>query len=120
MPNLVKMYRLEPSKPNGPLTADVHPDEVENYASYGWLVDQQESIPALAESPAVEDELPPAPEPELQPEPEESPVFVQIMAAVSIEELRDVAKDHDLKLHHAVRRVETARAALIDQLIADD
>lgn len=36
-PRLVKMKRLYPQHPGGPLTADVHPEEVANYAKHGWL-----------------------------------------------------------------------------------
>jgi hypothetical protein len=33
----VKMRRSHPQHPGGPLTADVHPDEVANYSQHGWL-----------------------------------------------------------------------------------
>ena len=32
----VKMVRATPQFPGGPVEADVHPDEVTNYASGGW------------------------------------------------------------------------------------
>lgn len=32
----VPMQRDEPPHPGGPVTADVHPDEVENWRSAGW------------------------------------------------------------------------------------
>lgn len=32
----VQMVRDEPQFPNGPVTADVHPDEVANWAVHGW------------------------------------------------------------------------------------
>ncbi len=34
---LIKMKRKYPQHPGGPLTAEVHPDEVENYAQAGWM-----------------------------------------------------------------------------------
>ena len=36
-PKLVKMVRDEEQFPNGPHEADVHPDEVENFAAGGWV-----------------------------------------------------------------------------------
>ncbi len=33
----VKMIRDEEQFPEGPYTADVHPDEVENYRVGGWI-----------------------------------------------------------------------------------
>lgn len=36
---LVRMVR-EPGKGPGPLTADVHPDEVQNYSFHGWTVQE--------------------------------------------------------------------------------
>lgn len=38
---LVKMCRGNPVHPGGPTTADVHPDEVENWKSGGWEVIKQ-------------------------------------------------------------------------------
>ncbi len=35
-PQLVKMTRFAPSRPGGPTTADVHPDEVPLYLKKGW------------------------------------------------------------------------------------
>lgn len=35
---LVKMVRREPQFEGAPVTADVHPDEIENYAKAGWEV----------------------------------------------------------------------------------
>lgn len=37
-PGMVKMRRIEPIHPGGPKTADVHPDEVENFKAAGWHV----------------------------------------------------------------------------------
>lgn len=36
-PRLIRMKRKHPQHPGGPLTADVHPEEVENYAQAGWM-----------------------------------------------------------------------------------
>lgn len=36
VPKLIKMNRSEPVHPGGPVTADVHPDEVENWYAGGW------------------------------------------------------------------------------------
>lgn len=33
---LVKMRRIEPVHPDGPITANVHPDEVDNWIAGGW------------------------------------------------------------------------------------
>lgn len=38
MAKLIAMTRYEPSFPDGPVTADVHPDEVENMRAAGWHV----------------------------------------------------------------------------------
>jgi hypothetical protein len=35
---LVKMRRAAPQKLGGPTTADVHPDEVQNYLAGGWSI----------------------------------------------------------------------------------
>lgn len=35
--NTVKMIRSEEIAGGGPITADVHPDEVSNYARGGWV-----------------------------------------------------------------------------------
>ncbi|MGH9769320.1 MAG: hypothetical protein ACREAB_17990 [Blastocatellia bacterium] len=35
---LVKMTRAIPAIPDGPSTADVHPDEVENWRKHGWAI----------------------------------------------------------------------------------
>ncbi|HEY0684759.1 MAG TPA: hypothetical protein VGD45_20650 [Steroidobacter sp.] len=35
-PKLVKMKRSEPVHAGGPVTADVHPDEVDNWIAGGW------------------------------------------------------------------------------------
>lgn len=43
MPKLVKMHREKPIKDGGPTTADVHPDEVENYKASGWRVGEAET-----------------------------------------------------------------------------
>lgn len=37
-PKLVKMRRDFPQIPNGPTTADVHPDEVANFAECDWVI----------------------------------------------------------------------------------
>ena len=34
----VKMVREEPMAPGGPVTADVHPGEVEAWTLYGWVI----------------------------------------------------------------------------------
>ena len=39
MADIVKMKRLEPQFPGGPVEADVHPDEVEGMKSCDWYVD---------------------------------------------------------------------------------
>lgn len=33
----VKMVREVPAFPGGPVTADVHPDEVEGFSAAGWV-----------------------------------------------------------------------------------
>lgn len=35
----IKMRRDEPVHPGGPVTADVHPEEVANWQQAGWRVD---------------------------------------------------------------------------------
>lgn len=35
-PETVRMKRSEPMHVRGPVTADVHPDEVENWKAAGW------------------------------------------------------------------------------------
>jgi hypothetical protein len=35
-PALVKMIRAQPAHPGGPVTADVHADEVKSYEGGGW------------------------------------------------------------------------------------
>ena len=35
-PTTVKMKRAKPTRKGGPVTADVHPAEVENYEAAGW------------------------------------------------------------------------------------
>jgi len=35
------MKRKHPQHPGGPLTADVHPDEVENFAQAGWMQERE-------------------------------------------------------------------------------
>lgn len=37
-PSLVKMVLHAPAFPGGPTEADVHPDEVANYALGGWTI----------------------------------------------------------------------------------
>lgn len=37
MVELVHMVREQPPFPGGPVTADVHPDEVENWRASGWV-----------------------------------------------------------------------------------
>lgn len=36
----VQMVRDEPMHPGGPTTADVHPDEVQNWERHGWKVQE--------------------------------------------------------------------------------
>lgn len=38
MEELIKMLRDEPLQSGGPIKADVHPDEVENWAEMGWRI----------------------------------------------------------------------------------
>jgi len=38
MADTVKMVRDEPMAPNGPVTADVHPEEVANMTACGWVL----------------------------------------------------------------------------------
>lgn len=35
---VVPMVRNAEQWPEGPWAADVHPDEVENYAAFGWVI----------------------------------------------------------------------------------
>lgn len=53
--NLVKMIREEPQRSGGPLTADVHPDEVVNYQRGGWQIaaSMQTITPQPVEAPAI-------------------------------------------------------------------
>jgi hypothetical protein len=37
---MVKMKRAHPQHPGGPTTADVHPEEVENYSQGGWVSEE--------------------------------------------------------------------------------
>ena len=38
-PQLLIMVRDEPEFPGGPLSAEVHPDEVENWLALGWQLE---------------------------------------------------------------------------------
>jgi len=58
MPDLIKMRRDEPLTPGGATTADVHPDEVDNFLSGGWKIDTHSNQiandqPAASDQPAV-------------------------------------------------------------------
>lgn len=51
------MTRAEPIHPGGPVTADVHPDEVANYQAGGWrLAEQNAQTRKTREEPARDDE----------------------------------------------------------------
>lgn len=41
MAELVKMFRSEPAREGGPVTADVHPDNVAECLKAGWQVCEQ-------------------------------------------------------------------------------
>ena len=43
MADIVKMKRLEPQFPGGPVEAEVHPDEVEGMKSCDWYVDGEQA-----------------------------------------------------------------------------
>ena len=49
------MRRDEPSHVDGPVTADVHPSEVQNYKDGGWLIDRDAAERAEAEAKAKPD-----------------------------------------------------------------
>ncbi|MGA9771639.1 MAG: hypothetical protein WBV94_21590 [Blastocatellia bacterium] len=42
----VRMTRSNPAHPGGPVEADVHPDEITNYAAGGWSVAEPEQTNA--------------------------------------------------------------------------
>jgi len=46
MAETIKMRRDEPTHEGGPVEADVHPDEVENWKAYGWRVVEESPKPA--------------------------------------------------------------------------
>lgn len=52
MSDTIPMVRDEPAYPGGPTSADVHPDEVANWAAHGWQRSDGKSAPAPA--PAAE------------------------------------------------------------------
>lgn len=52
MSDTIPMVRGEPAYPGGPTSADVHPDEVANWAAHGWQRSDGKSAPAPA--PAAE------------------------------------------------------------------
>ena len=43
MADIVKMKRLEPQFPGGPVDAEVHPDEVEGMKACDWYVDGEQN-----------------------------------------------------------------------------
>ena len=43
MADIVKMKRLEPQFPGGPVEAEVHPDEVEGMKACDWYVDGEQT-----------------------------------------------------------------------------
>ena len=43
MADIVKMKRLEPQFPGGPVEAEVHPDEVDGMKSCDWHVDGEQA-----------------------------------------------------------------------------
>ena len=43
MADIVKMKRLEPQFPCGPVEAEVHPDEVDGMKSCDWYVDGEQA-----------------------------------------------------------------------------
>jgi hypothetical protein len=43
MADIVKMKRLEPQFPGGPVDAEVHPDEVESMKACDWYVDGEQT-----------------------------------------------------------------------------
>ena len=43
MADTVKMKREKPQFPDGPVEADVHPDEVESMTAFDWLVDPEQT-----------------------------------------------------------------------------
>lgn len=73
---LIRMRRDAPMHPGGPVTADVHPAEVENWLACGWR----------------EDTSPPA-----APGPETSPP-ADSLDAMSVKELRAYAGEHDITI----------------------
>ncbi|UAN55349.1 hypothetical protein [Serratia sp. JSRIV004] len=40
-PELVAMIRDEPAFPGGPVAADVHADEIEDWTSHGWQLAEE-------------------------------------------------------------------------------
>lgn len=45
MSELVRMTRPEPTRPGGPTQANVHPDNVDEMKSQGWLVRDEAAEP---------------------------------------------------------------------------
>lgn len=43
---LVKMIRVTPEYPGGPMSADIHPKEVDNLKKFGWIVALVEVVEA--------------------------------------------------------------------------
>ncbi len=54
----VAMRRAEPQFAGGPLTADVHPEEVANYTAAGWERADGKAVPAAVPIPVAEGEKP--------------------------------------------------------------
>ena len=67
MSDLIRMRRETPQHEGGPVTAEVHPDEVENFERENWLVEEAPSAPQVPAEPkakrkaAKQDEAPQVP-----------------------------------------------------------
>lgn len=73
---LIRMKRDAPTHPGGPVTADVHPAEVENWSRCGW---REETSPPAAPGPGTS---PPA----------------DSLDAMSVKELRAYAKQEGIAI----------------------
>ena len=108
MSNLVKMYCDEPRRPGGPVCANVHESQVLEWKNLGWLVAEVESDPDPDPDPEIADaagvhEWPPSLE-------------EMIVAADSIDGLREIADENELDLHYKAKNVEKAKEKLLGQL----
>ena len=67
MSHLITVYRDEPVHPDGPTTADLHPDEVTAWLQLGWRVINTGEVLNVPPVENNEDEMKPKPKPKPKP-----------------------------------------------------